>query len=226
MSIDWGVTPAKRASKNDSSLSPTSRSKPEIARDGPGRPRCPESHAAVLAAARKQLEQDGYAKISIEGLARESGVGKPTIYRWWATKGAIFREIYVVDAVKYLGNIDTGSLTGDLRKILQGICHLFATRLHGQAFAGMFAEAQLDDRTMKDFQQGIRSIRERGLRGAIVRGIQRGELPRNYDPDFGNDLLFGPILYRLMLKSGPLDRKFANAIVDHFVHGKSLSLES
>ena len=41
---------------------------------GPGRPRCSDAHQALLDAARKMLETKGYGGVTIEGLARESGV--------------------------------------------------------------------------------------------------------------------------------------------------------
>ena len=189
---------------------------------GPGRPRCSDAHQALLDAARKMLETKGYGGVTIEGLARESGVSKPTIYRWWPTKAAIYREIYVIDGADFLNRSDTGSLEGDLRVIMRGLCRLYTTTPHGRSLVGMFAEAQLDPRIMPDFAAGLQALRDKGTQGAMKRAIQRGELRRNFDVDFGSDVLFGPILYRMMVAGRPLSISFVDAIVNSFLHGVGL----
>ena len=103
--------------------------------------------------------------------------------------------------------------------IMRGLCKLYTTTLHGRALTGMFAEAQLDPRTMPDFVAGLQALREKGTQGAMKRAIKRGELPRGFDLDFASDMLFGPILYRLMIEGRPLNRAFVDAIVDSFMLG-------
>jgi len=177
----------------------------------------------VLDAARHLLGKKGYGGVTIEGIARQSGVSKPTIYRWWPTKAAIFREIYVIDGADFLEHSDTGSLEGDLRVILRGLCRLYTTTLHGRSLVGMFAEAQLDPRIMPDFAAGLQGLREKGTQGAMKRAIRRGELPGRFDLDFGSDALFGPILYRLMVAGRPLNRAFVDRIVDSFLRGVGIA---
>ncbi|MEC8178395.1 MAG: TetR/AcrR family transcriptional regulator, partial [Pseudomonadota bacterium] len=46
-----------------------------------GRPRSEASREAILIAALTILVRDGYQKLTIEGVAREAGTGKSTIYR-------------------------------------------------------------------------------------------------------------------------------------------------
>ena len=191
------------------------KSKPS--KSAAGRPRSPDAHQGVLAAARSLLEKKGYGGVTIEGIARESGVGKPTIYRWWPTKASIFREIYVVEGAEFLGNADTGSLEGDLRAIMCGFQKLYTTTPHGRALTGMFAEAQLDPRTMPDFAAGLQALREKGTQGAMKRAMKRGELRKSFDLDLGSDMLFGPILYRLMIEGRQLTRGFVDALVDAFL---------
>jgi len=41
---------------------------------------------------RAALAADGYASVTIEGLAAEAQVSKQTIYRWWPSKAAILGE--------------------------------------------------------------------------------------------------------------------------------------
>ncbi|MFF2844092.1 TetR/AcrR family transcriptional regulator [Paenarthrobacter sp. NPDC057981] len=59
---------------------------------GRGRPRDPKLREAVLKTAARQLYDTGFDRITLEGLAAEAGVGKPTIYRWWPNKAAVITD--------------------------------------------------------------------------------------------------------------------------------------
>jgi AcrR family transcriptional regulator len=54
-----------------------------------GRPRSAAIDEAVLAAARRQLAEDGYAALSFAAVAEEAGTTRPAIYRRWSTKAAL-----------------------------------------------------------------------------------------------------------------------------------------
>ncbi|WP_460798156.1 TetR/AcrR family transcriptional regulator [Microbacterium sp. GXF0217] len=41
---------------------------------------------------RRAVAADGYAAVSMEGLAESAGVSKQTIYRWWPSKAAVLGE--------------------------------------------------------------------------------------------------------------------------------------
>jgi hypothetical protein len=43
--------------------------------------------------------------------------------------------------------------------------------------------------------------------------VARGEIRAELDPDLGIDLIFGPMVYRLLVGHGPLDDADAEAIV-------------
>jgi len=63
------------------------------------RPRSENARQSVLAAMRRALAADGYAAVTIEGLAAEAGVSKQTIYRWWPSKAAILGEALLEGAL-------------------------------------------------------------------------------------------------------------------------------
>ena len=68
-----------------------------------GRPRDPRTQRAILAATRKLLSTNGYDQISIDSIAREADVSRPTVYRRWPSKAHV-----VFDAV--FGWADDGDM--------------------------------------------------------------------------------------------------------------------
>jgi TetR/AcrR family transcriptional repressor of mexJK operon len=55
-----------------------------------GRPRDPERMKRVLEAATAQFIEQGFARASMEAIAKQSGVSKVTIYSYFPTKEALF----------------------------------------------------------------------------------------------------------------------------------------
>lgn len=54
-----------------------------------GRPRAPQVDKLILDAALRELAEQGYRGMSIDTVARTTGVSKATIYRRWATKADV-----------------------------------------------------------------------------------------------------------------------------------------
>lgn len=57
-----------------------------------GRPRDTVRQWEILAATRQVFGRVGYHRLTFEDVAREAGVGKATLYRWWPDKGALVTE--------------------------------------------------------------------------------------------------------------------------------------
>jgi AcrR family transcriptional regulator len=84
-----------------------------------GRPRDPSRDEAICEATLALFAEEGYAGVSIEGVAARAGVGKATIYRRFSSK-----EQLVVEAMRVGCHLtdhlpDTGDLRADLTSMLQ-----------------------------------------------------------------------------------------------------------
>ncbi len=77
---------------------------------GRGRPRSPENDGAILDAAAALLREQGFARMSMEGVAAAAGVSKPTLYLRYASKAEL-----VVAVLVHLRIGGAPDLTGDLR---------------------------------------------------------------------------------------------------------------
>src|SRR5690348_16996940 len=97
------------------------------------RPRVLEAAAAILA-------RDGYARLTMEGVAAASGAAKTTIYRWWPTKAALCMDLYLDVAGRELHDPDTGNIVDDLQQIAETVVRLQKKTVAGPAFIGLIAE--------------------------------------------------------------------------------------
>ena len=109
-----------------------------------GRPRSEHSHEAILDAVLKLLEDEGYGALTIEGVARQAGVGKQTIYRWWKCRAELVLEAYANHTASKIPLPDKGSLRADLEAFLTAGCKRL-TDISGPIMRGLMADAVLDD---------------------------------------------------------------------------------
>ena len=68
---------------------------------GKGRPKDPEKRTAIIRAARDLFLKHGVSEVSMEGIAREAGVAKVTIYSHFADKDSLFRAVILAETGDY-----------------------------------------------------------------------------------------------------------------------------
>jgi AcrR family transcriptional regulator len=180
---------------------------------GPGRPRSESAHRAILAATTRLIGQDGYGRVTMEAIARDAGVSKQTVYRWWPTKSAIVLEALNEGAATIAPAIDTGSFSTDLRTFLRRTV-AGATGRNARLLAALMAAAQLDDAFAESFQTGFLARRRQVLRELLERGRDRDELATSADLDFIVELAFAALWYRILARNQPLDTRFADRLTD------------
>ncbi|WP_327236386.1 TetR/AcrR family transcriptional regulator [Streptomyces sp. NBC_01317] len=172
---------------------------------------------AIRAAVFEELAAVGFARMSIEGIARRAGVGKTAVYRRWKSKLALVLDLLSVFAAQGLPAPATGSLYGDVRALLEVASHALRHPVASQVIPDLLVEAarhpEISDAiktALLDGQQGIAAV--------IVReAVERGELPEGTDPDRALDLTVGPLYWRLVvvrndLPKGYLDMLAASAV--------------
>jgi hypothetical protein len=71
----------------------------------------------------------------------------------------------------------------------------------------------------KELRDNLVARRRELIRAIWARGVARGELRADVDPDAAIDLVFGPPLYRLLIGHAPLDEAAADAMVDAAMRG-------
>lgn len=182
-------------------------------------PRQVRTRARVIAATEQILEKDGYARLTMERVAAESGVAKTTLYRRWPTKAALCMELYLEIAGRELQVPDTGDLASDLKQIANAVIRLQTRTAAGAAFLGLIAEAQINPESRGAFLAEFAERRREVTREVLQRAVRRGKLPRATDIDLVIDALGGAVTFRLLQSHAPLTKKFTEALVALVLHG-------
>ncbi len=174
--------------------------------------RVERSKAAVLEETYRQLSQSGLAGVSIDEVARVSGVSKTTIYRHWPTRSAL-----LIDACSRLGGPrevpDTGSVRGDVRALTAALANQLQTANWSSVYPSII-DATERDASIAAMQAAWHKELMTPLHEVIERGRNKGEI-RSEVP--ANDLvarIVGPLFYRRWFSKEPIDDRFVNAIVD------------
>lgn len=181
----------------------------EDVRPRAGRPRDPACDAAILQAALDLFAEEGYAGVSIDGVAARAGVGKATIYRRYASKAELLTEAIRCGAMVDDLLPDTGDLRADLTSMMQPLID----RLRGDdaKLLTMFALERLrDDDLQEQFNRLVIGQKRKHLRHLVVSAIERGELPADSDVDLIAEappaLIWHHALYGLPLDDDLLER--------------------
>ena len=184
----------------------------------PGRPRSEESRAAVLRATSELLHEVGLRAMTTEQIASRSGASKATIYKWWTNKYSVAVDAFLSEMMAESADPDTGSAPADFHSVLRGLIHFYSGP-SGRVFAQLIGEGQSDPLVRMELRDRLVESRRQLMRTIWDRGVERGELRADVDPDIATDLLIGPPLYRLLFGHGPLDDAAADLIIDAGMRG-------
>jgi AcrR family transcriptional regulator len=183
-----------------------------------GRRRSEESEDAILSATLQLLRTTQLRDITIEEIARKAGVGKATIYKWWPSKAYVALDAFLRKMNRMVPNPDTGSAESDLKKQIHYLV-TFYTSPTGRIFGQFLAEAQSDREFALLLRERFMDPR-REISGIIFdRAVARGEIKPTLDRDLVLDLLYGPVLYRLLMLQSPFGGKRVDALVSTLFQG-------
>ncbi len=189
---------------------------PELASNGngkrpPGRPRSEQARLAILRTTLKVLSETGFSDLTIEEVAERAAVGKATVYRWWPNKAALIADAFASSTVDRLHFPDTGSLDIDMSRQMRQLIKVFSSP-RGRIVAAILAAGQSDKSLIAAFRERFLIPRRREAYATLHRGILRGELRRDVDPDLILDSLYGPIYMRFLIQHDRLSPDFVDRL--------------
>jgi AcrR family transcriptional regulator len=185
--------------------------------------RSEESRRAVLEATMKLLEDSGPAgltvqKLSIERIAREAGVSKTTIYRWWSSKVAVVIDTFLDNHVARTPVRQDVPAIDALREHMASLAEVYAGN-EGRLVAQLLGECQQDEAAMAEFKRHFWIPRAQVVTSLVERAIGEGSLRKDLDAQVVTEMLYAPVYFRLLFQSGPLDAKATDAIMQTAFEG-------
>lgn len=170
-----------------------------------GARRNPETEAAVLDAAAAIIAEEGFARLTMEAVARRARSGKATVYRWWPSRGHLLLALYT-RAKAEMQLSDTGTLRGDLEHFVAQLIRRWqgdaATTAIGPLFRLLVAESQMDE-TVRAAMRVEREQRWHHLDDIMARARGRGELAPDLTGDAAGQRVISQMWYLLLTDALP-----------------------
>jgi AcrR family transcriptional regulator len=183
-----------------------------------GRHRSAEAEASILKATLYLLERQPLRKVTADAIARRAGVSKATIYKWWPNKSLVALDAYLAGMSQQVIAPDMGSAEQDFAEQLKSVMAFYTSPL-GKLFCQFLAEGQSDPSFLALFRDRFIFARRDTARVMWRRGVERGEIRDDIDAEIVLDLIYGPMVLRLLTGHGSVADSESEAVVRAVFHG-------
>lgn len=176
------------------------------------RPLSPEARTQLLSAASALLMEGGIDAVTVDEVARRSGVAKSTMYRHFESVD----ELVIAALDQMVGEVsapDSGSLRADLRAVVMAFRDVIERSQFRCMFASMLMRS-LDDPEFARVFRRAQEVRHAPLRRAIQRGIARGEVDPAIDVDQAMYFVQGPFIGKRLIEDDHLTEDDVEVFLD------------
>jgi AcrR family transcriptional regulator len=188
----------------------------------PGRPRDAQTARRILDAALELGLELGFDGLTVEGVAKRAGVGKPTIYRRWSDIWSVVVDA-VLDEVTRIAPVQQLASARESFAVSMRLVAKSFRGHHGKILRPLIGRAQIDETLRKTLADRWLLARRKISREIVLRGIASGELREGLDPDIVLDALYGPLYHRLLLPydgdAVRLSDTYIDALIDTVFRG-------
>lgn len=158
------------------------------------------------------LTEDGFERLTMEGVAARAGVAKATLYRRFRTKGDL-----VVAAVEHLARLvaaaaPAGPMRGRALEAIAEATAAFYAGPWGRALLGLVVEMGRESRVAKVVRRHFLEVRRQGLRDALRADVRAGALRADADVELAIDMVIGTILYAALVEGRAVDGSSAQRL--------------
>jgi AcrR family transcriptional regulator len=179
---------------------------------GPGRPREPKTDERILNAALRLMAQSGYVRMSMDAVAAEARVTKPTIYRRYPSKIQLALAAIVAFCDKQ-PPIHVGATRADLVAQLQHFRYSL-DRPHGMVMLGtVLAEEHETPELLASFREYLVVPRRQAIQTILNQAHAWGELRSDAQIELATNMLIGAY-YAQYLAGTPFEDHWAEQVVD------------
>ena len=163
----------------------------------------------VYDAVRQILMTSGYATLRLEDVAAAAGVHKSTLYRQWATRAQLVRDVLNDSAAALYPRPDEGSWAADVDALCRDLVSLFRSPT---------TIAFVRTRAVTSDPELIAGLHERAaadfgfVREPFERAIARGEIDPALSVETLAELVISPFLARVTVSRLPVDDDFGKSV--------------
>lgn len=153
-----------------------------------------------MSATRRLLIRDGYDQVTIEAVAREAGVSRPTVYRRWPSKAHV-----VFDAAFQTGGTaeiltGTGDFATDLHRFLHAVVAFWREPVVYAAALGILADRHRHPELRIRAQQLLDEATQAQFTALVRDGIGQGVVARETDPESLYDTVIGSTFFAVHVR--------------------------
>jgi AcrR family transcriptional regulator len=181
-------------------------------------PRSVRAREGVLAATRQLLEEGGYPAATVDAISTRSGVSKMTIYKHWPTRPAVAAEAFGGMMASAIRLPDTGDAVEDLREQVRRVSAFYAGK-DGRVFGQLLAACTTDSEAAAYFRGYFLQGRRDAIAELWERVRDQGFARPGVSAETVTDILFGPLIFRLMTRHAELSAVEADLICDAALSG-------
>ncbi|GAB3835644.1 TetR/AcrR family transcriptional regulator [Kribbella italica] len=170
--------------------------------------------AAITDTVLAELVERGYARLSMEGVAKRAGAGKSALYRRWHTKQEMVLAVLAELSVPLADVEDTGSLRDDLRAMIGAVAAWLTEPPFSRILPDLTAEANRTPELAEAVAATIGEPRRALARPTLERAIARGDLPADTDLEMAQDLMAALIYWRLVVRQAPAEPDYLDRVTE------------
>jgi len=195
---------------------------PGASRQGRGRPRQPETRDAILRATIELLTEVGVDGATTNAIVARTGCSKATIYRRWSS-----RDELLMDALRMVFRSEPDDIRSGVGLEQElGLAHAAARRgarafdspLFREVFPTVARELLSGEAIGRQFRADVFQPVRAGAKARLQERVERGEIESAVDPDLLFDLIYGGLLYRVLMGE-PIDERVTDSMADLVMTG-------
>lgn len=148
-----------------------------------------------MTATRHLLAHDGYDQLSIEAIAREAGVSRPTIYRRWPSKAHLVFDAAFGQPPDREPFSASEDFETNLRAFARAVLAFWLDPVVEAAALGILTERRRDPELHIRTQQLLDERTKDAFRALVSSGVEQGRVHPDVDVDMVYQALIGTAFY-------------------------------